>query len=40
MWLADARNLSKGIVLADFTKCDWEGWIPDGGDHEDDYLFM
>lgn len=39
MRFIDARNSNQGLVLADFTKCDWEGWILDGEPDEEDCLY-
>jgi hypothetical protein len=27
MRFIDVRNSNLGYILADFTKCDWEGWV-------------
>lgn len=39
----DVRNSNLGYILADFTKCDWEGWAghASGANHDDtDYLYV
>jgi len=39
MRFIDIRNGSIDLVKADFTQCDWHGWIEDGTEDDVDYLF-